>query len=96
TQLVRAPFEVEPPENPNQTTMRMPPFMRQSNAEPLTLAAWQYELLMEWVRAVETSPQVAARRLALRPAARRMPDAAARRRAEVLERLRVQNGRVIP
>jgi hypothetical protein len=95
-QLVRAPFEVEPPENPNQTTMRMPPFMRQSNAEPLTLAAWQYELLMEWVRAVETSPQVAARRLALRPAARRMPDAAARRRAEVLERLRVQNGRVIP
>jgi hypothetical protein len=25
-----------------------------------------------------------------------MPDAAARRRAEVLERLRVQNGRVIP
>src|SRR5690242_663586 len=23
--------------------MRMPPFMRQSNAAPLTLAAWQYE-----------------------------------------------------
>ncbi len=52
--LVRRAFEVEDGESRNLTTMRMPPFMRQSNAYPLTLAAWQYELLMEWVEEVET------------------------------------------
>ena len=47
--LVRAPFEIERGETPNESTMRMPPFMRQSNAQPLTLSTWQYELLMQWV-----------------------------------------------
>jgi hypothetical protein len=47
--IVRAPFEVEAFETALGTSMRMPPFMRQSNALPLTLAAWQYELLMRWV-----------------------------------------------
>ena len=47
--LVRPPFEIEDFENPIATSMRMPPFMRQSNAQPLTLANWQYDLLMRWV-----------------------------------------------
>jgi hypothetical protein len=48
--LIRQPFEVERDETANGTTMRMPPFMRNSNAYPLTLSVWQYELLMQWVR----------------------------------------------
>jgi hypothetical protein len=58
--LVRGPFEVEDVEDPNSTTMRMPPFMRQSNAQPLTLASWQYELLIAWAdatQAVQAPPQ---------------------------------------
>jgi hypothetical protein len=54
--LVRAPFEVERAENANSSTMRMPPFMRQSNAEPLTLSSWQYELLMQWVASANLHP----------------------------------------
>ena len=29
--------------------MQMPPFMRNSNADALALAWWQYDLLMAWV-----------------------------------------------
>jgi hypothetical protein len=29
--------------------MQMPPFMRNSNALPLTIANWQYKLLQQWV-----------------------------------------------
>jgi hypothetical protein len=47
--LVRGPFEVEPGEGGNTTSMRMPPFMRNSNALPLTLSAWQHSLLSRWV-----------------------------------------------
>lgn len=58
--LVRGPFEVEESESPNdvegeRTTMRMPPFMRQSNAEPLTLSVWQYQLLIDWVNKLEAA-----------------------------------------
>jgi hypothetical protein len=53
--LVRGPFEVEDIENANETTMRMPPFMRQSNAQPLTLASWQYELLIAWADAIQAA-----------------------------------------
>lgn len=71
--LVRGPFEVEDIEDPGFTTMRMPPFMRQSNAQPLTLANWQYELLIAWANATQAaqappeaiaqlSPQADARR----------------------------------
>lgn len=50
--LIRQPFEVEDGEQSgNVTTMRMPPFMRQSNALPLTLAGWQYDLVMQWASA---------------------------------------------
>lgn len=53
--LVRRAFEVERGENFGQSTMRMPPFMRQSNALPLTLSSWQYDLLMQWVAAEEAA-----------------------------------------
>jgi hypothetical protein len=78
-ELVRPPFHVGPSENAGQTTMQMPPFMRNSNAYPLTLAAWQYDLLFKWVDQV-----IAA---AKRPTAAFSP-AAAKRRERVLTRLR--------
>src|ERR1700720_1971525 len=61
--LVRAAFEVDPGEDGNTTSMRMPPFMRHSNALPLTLSAWQYDLLMRWIAHV-TTPQPAAAAMA--------------------------------
>jgi hypothetical protein len=48
-QLVRRPFTVESGESADVSSMRMPPFMRNSNALPLSLSAWQYDLLMTWV-----------------------------------------------
>jgi hypothetical protein len=87
--LVRAPFEIERGENANSSTMRMPPFMRQSNAEPLTLSSWQYELLMEWVASANALPAVAAA-VALgapAPAPHSVAAAASTRRAAVLARL---------
>ncbi len=68
--------------------MRMPPFMRQSNANPLTLAAWQYELLMTWASQQEAqAPVVTAAAPAVPPLSRR---AAARQRAVLA---RVNRGR---
>ena len=92
--LVRRPFEVEPGEGGGATTMRMPPFMRASNANPLTLAAWQYDLLMRWADAAapgavaavaeagpaETSPKEV-------PRMARLSEGAARRQRSVLGRL---------
>jgi len=80
--LIRQPFEAERDETVNTTTMRMPPFMRNSNAYPLTLSVWQYELLMEWVSAVTTTKALAAV-----VAMRRMSKDAADRRTAVLARL---------
>jgi hypothetical protein len=83
-QLVRGPFEAEKGESPQgigTTTMRMPPFMRNSNAGPLTLAAWQYDLLMAWVTALQAQPVLP------QPVARPLSERAARRRSEVLQRL---------
>lgn len=75
--------------------MRMPPFMRNSNAGPLTLAAWQYDLLMDWVKAVETQPQPpAAVAEPAELAASPISEAAAKRRAHVLTRIaRARQGR---
>jgi hypothetical protein len=82
-ELVRGPFELDPIESDfSEQTMRMPPFMRHSNGNALTLSAWQYALLMSWVQAAEATPGPAAA-----PAARPMPGFAARRRADVLARL---------
>jgi hypothetical protein len=61
-QLVRPPFTMttsDPNEQPRRgqraaneggefTNMQMPPFMRNSNANALTLSNWQYDLLMRW------------------------------------------------
>src|SRR5882757_5182532 len=82
--LVRPPFEVEDFElaNPLATSMRMPPFMRQSNAQPLTLATWQYDLLMRWVnRTVQRAPLLGAVlvQAAGRPAPRKLSASAAAR-----------------
>lgn len=96
--LVRRSFEAERGEQSNgigTTTMRMPPFMRNSNAGPLTLAAWQYDLLMDWVKAVETQPQPpAAVAEPAELAASPISEAAAKRRAHVLTRIaRARQGR---
>lgn len=83
-QLVRGPFEVARGESAELSTMRMPPFMRQSNGNPLTLAAWQYELLMTWASQQEPpTPVVTAAAAAVRTLSRR----AAVRQREVLARV---------
>jgi hypothetical protein len=74
-QLIRQPFEVEAAENGDVTTMRMPPFMRNSNAFPLTLAAWQYELLMEWVKSLPAPRKKSRAGATLSPRAKRRRDA---------------------
>ena len=78
--LIRQPFQVEEDETADTTTMRMPPFMRNSNAFPLTLAVWQYELLMKWVKSAATAK-------AMRAAPRRLSEEAESRRKAVLARL---------
>jgi hypothetical protein len=85
--LIRAPFEAESGEVGDTTTMRMPPFMRNSNALPLTLAAWQYELLMDWVRTVEVPTAPLPFAAAAKPVVRKLSEAAVRRRSEVLNRI---------
>jgi hypothetical protein len=82
--LIRRSFEAESGEVSDgigTTTMRMPPFMRNSNAGPLTLTAWQYDLLMTWVHEVEAAPA------ATRGATGQLSAAATRRRAQVLARI---------
>jgi hypothetical protein len=79
--LIRQPFEVEHGEDGDVTTMRMPPFMRNSNAYPLTLSTWQYDLLMDWVKSVPT------RGRPLRAAGPKLSPEADKRRRRVLARL---------
>jgi hypothetical protein len=79
--LIRQPFQVEQEETADNTTMRMPPFMRNSNAFPLTLSVWQYDLLMAWVKSQRTS------RKAARPARRKISREAVARREAVLAQL---------
>jgi len=86
--LIRRPFEVEEGEQRgDRTTMRMPPFMRQSNALPLTLSGWQYELVMAWVRAVSPAAPPAAAIAPTPPTPRPMSRAAAERRTAVIARV---------
>jgi len=92
--LIRPPFTLQTgkPGDPNArrptnedgnfTNMQMPPFMRNSNANPLTLTAWQYDLLMQWVQSV-IQPSVAAG--AKPPAA--LSERAARRQRLTMARL---------
>ena len=93
--LVRGPYEAEAGEDGGSTTMRMPPFMRASNANPLTLAAWQFDLLMQWAGEQSVAPAAPPAAAAVAVAAKRGPVAepvalsvaAAKRQAEVLARL---------
>jgi hypothetical protein len=87
-ELVRGPFEMERIENDSPLeTMRMPPFMRNSNANALTLSAWQYALLMAWVREAEKPVEALVAAPGAAPVARPMTRSAARRRDAVLTRL---------
>jgi hypothetical protein len=91
--LIRSSFEAERGETTDgigTTTMRMPPFMRNSNGGPLTLAPWQHDLLMAWVNELENlqaAPMAAVPSKAAKPAVEALSDAAASRRAEVLARI---------
>jgi hypothetical protein len=83
--LIRGPFEAEQltsqlTEGLRQTTMRMPPFMAQSTpATPLTLTAWQYDLVMAWA-AAQLGPAPAS-------AVATLSTEATERRAAILRRL---------
>lgn len=82
--LVRKPFFRDEEENAGATNMQMPPFMRNSNAQPLTLANWQYELLMEWQKRVLEGPVIIEEEGRV---AADLSDAAKVRRLKVLSRL---------
>jgi hypothetical protein len=91
--LVRVPFEWRSSEigdDPNVTTMRMPPFMRQSNAGPLSLSVWQYQLLMDWVGKLPAG--VAAAAVAAAPAVAPLSGEAEARRTAVLARIKGGGG----
>jgi hypothetical protein len=86
TALVRMPFEVEASETGDgvgSSTMRMPPFMRNSNGFPLTLSPWQYDLLMKWVRSVQRRKTAKKKK----PVARKLSPDAANRLERVLAQL---------
>ncbi len=55
-QLIRKTFHLDAAETAIATNMQMPPLMRNSNALPLTLTSWQYDLLMSWVSEVTNTP----------------------------------------
>ncbi len=80
-ELVRPPFFVGPEETRGASSMQMPPFMRQSNAQPLTVVGWQYELLKKWIAYTQTKPKGA-----LMPGAE-ISEKAARRKEAVLASL---------
>jgi hypothetical protein len=81
-EVVRPPFASSPGDE-TRTSMRMPPFMRNSNARALTLARWQYDLLVEWAATLAGAPGAAPSVLS--------PAAAARRR-QVLDLLDTPDG----
>jgi hypothetical protein len=109
-QLIRPPFRVgpgeglqvvrpgPPPVTETLSTMQMPPFMRNSNAQPLTLSRWQYDLLLKWVEGVKALPALAMAapralgfaRAAAPPLPALSPEAE-RRRSEVLSALGVDD-----
>ena len=64
-------------------SMQMPPFMRNSNGRALSLARWQYDLLMAWVGTVTAPEPAVPRELGLRP----LSPTAAERRRRVLDTL---------
>jgi hypothetical protein len=96
--IIRPPFAVEPGDigSPGViSTMRMPPFMRQSNGFPLTVAMWQYELLMRWLEKTKQKLLNPNAGFALpgdqSAGPRQLSDSAARRRSAVLRQLDAGN-----
>lgn len=85
--IIRPPFESESFENGNATSMRMPPFMRQSNALPLTVVGWQHELLMRWLDKTVASQAAGPLVAGLDADRRTLSDSATNRRQAVLARL---------
>lgn len=85
--LIRHPFAVGRGENAGATTMQMPPFMRNSNALPLTLSHWQHRLLMAWKDDLLAGRIVGLEAVDQTPA---LSTAAAARRAAVLQLLEDQ------
>lgn len=86
--VVRPPFEAESFETGDESSMRMPPFMRQSNALPLTVGGWQYELLMRWLDKTKlklAAPPVVVAGFGVSRQA--LSEGASHRRAAVLARL---------
>jgi len=96
--LVRGPFELEPGENGRFTSMRMPPFMRNSNARPLTLSAWQYALLQRWIADTLAAggPDILGFDRTVSSAERAIMDSADSYRAEVLARLDAEDAAHVP
>lgn len=88
--IIRPPFAREAYEDGDVSSMQMPPFMRQSNALPLTVAGWQYELVMRWLEKTKLKLQSQVV-LGISPddpnPDRQLSDGAARRRAAVLAQL---------
>ncbi|MFZ6780177.1 hypothetical protein ACO0LD_25370 [Undibacterium sp. Ji83W] len=58
-ELIRQSFHLRSPESADATSMQMPPLMRNSNAQPLTLSTWQYDLLLSWVDDIVQTPVAA-------------------------------------
>jgi len=87
--LVRPSFAVKSNEDGETSTIQMPPFMRNSNAFPLSLAPWQYDLLIRWVKEL-TPTAKAAKALAkrLRPLSKQ----AKTRQDAVMKRLNKRRG----
>jgi hypothetical protein len=86
-ELVRGPFEAEGHETFNRTTMRMPPFMRQSNALPLTLSSWQYDLLMRWARGAQAPAAIVPAASKVRKRSKILSEPADQRRTTLLRRM---------
>jgi hypothetical protein len=81
-ELVRRPFTGR---SLGDADMRMPPFMRNSDARELTLSHWQYDLLMAWVASV-TGPAAGVAAVAT-PPPQNLSGRASARRNRVLESL---------
>jgi hypothetical protein len=98
-QLVRPPFTLTTSDGNEQlqpgqrsvnesgelTNMQMPPFMRNSNANPLTISNWQYDLLMGWSAGLLSpdSAAAASRRVGLP-----LSERAQRRQQRVIARIK--------
>ncbi len=86
--LIRPPFAVSTEEaERGGSSMRMPPFMMQSDGSPLSITFWQHALIMDWVQKVLSGGILPQSVLEARAAASPVSAAAEARRAAVLATL---------